>query len=250
MSLQLYDEARAVIRKRGFDPDVQTKIALFVGAAKLVNATIMAAFEAQPQVTTAFPFVHGQYFREMEFATMLGRVTRWSPDPRLYAEGTEVAAPLWREWWRLLAVAVPPWDVRVAYSGLALGHALLARVRLSPVLPSEVDELDPFVVAIRRMEQEGGRMIQAQIRLLKDGIAPLPVDECEQIIEAKQAAIDAAFTRFLGWLAGEKPESMGVWSPFEAFGASASGLPFVDAASFMRGLAAASGGRPAQEPRR
>jgi hypothetical protein len=250
MSLQLYDQARTAIRKRGFDPDVQTKIALFVGAAKLVNATIMAAFEAQPQVTTAFPFVHGQYFREMEFATMLGRVTRWSPNPRLYVEGTELAGPLWREWWQLLAGSVPPWDVRVTYAGLALGHALLARVRLSPVLPDEVDELDPFVVAVRRIEQESGRMIQAQIRLLKDGVVPLSVEECEEIMEAKQAAIDAAFARFLRWLAGEKPESTGLWTPFAAFGAGASGLPFVDAGSFMRGLAATARGRAAEEPRR
>ena len=46
-------------------------------------------------------------------------------------------------------------------------------------------------------------MIQAQIRLLKDGASPLPLDEREQIIEAKQEAVDEAFRSFLEWLAGD-----------------------------------------------
>ena len=45
-------------------------------------------------------------------------------------------------------------------------------------------------------------MIQAQIRLLKDGASPLPLAEREQIIEAKQGAVDDAFVGFLQWLAG------------------------------------------------
>ena len=45
-TLQLYDRARAAIAARGFDPEVQTRIALFVGAAKCVNAAILAAKNA------------------------------------------------------------------------------------------------------------------------------------------------------------------------------------------------------------
>lgn len=47
---------------------------------------------------------------------------------------------------------------------LALGHALLAKVQPTPLLPHETDELDAFVIAIRRIEQESVRMIQAHIR--------------------------------------------------------------------------------------
>lgn len=57
-----------------------------------------------------------------------------------------------------------PRGSRVICGGLTLGHALLAKVRLTPLLPHETDELDAFVIAIRRIEQEGVRMIQAHIR--------------------------------------------------------------------------------------
>jgi hypothetical protein len=201
-TLQLYDRARAAIAARGFDPEVQTRIALFVGAAKCVNAAILAAVELQPQVSVVYPFVHGQYFREVEFATMLVRVTHWSPDWSIYSQGAALTLPLWAQWWQIQMPPGPALDPAAAYSALALGHALLARVRLAPAIPAHADELDPFVAALRRMEQEGGRMIQAQIRLLKDGASPLALADRERIIEAQQAVIDEVFRGFLAWLAG------------------------------------------------
>lgn len=201
MTPELYDRARDALRTRGFDAGTQTKIALFAGAAKSVNAAIMGAAELQPQITAAYPFVHGQLCRELEFASLLARVTLWSPNPSLYFEGAGLAAALWGEWWRIQLPPGPAFDARAAYAALALGHALLARVRLAPVIGEEASELDPFVVAVRRMEQENGRMIQAQIRLLKDGASPLGQDEREGLIEAEQRLVDEAFGRFLAWLA-------------------------------------------------
>ena len=200
LTLQLYDRARAAIAARGFDADTQTKIGLFVGAAKNVNAAILGAIELQPQVTVAYPFVHGQYYRELEFASLLARVTRWSASPALYATGSLMVAPLWREWWRIQLPAGALLDLRAGYTALALGHALLARVRLAPVIAEGTNELDPFVAALRRIEQENGRMIQAQIRLLKDAPSPLSVEDRERIIEAEQDVIEEAFCRFLEWL--------------------------------------------------
>ena len=203
MTPELYDRAREAIGARGFDAETQTRIALFVGAAKNVNAAILAAIELQAQVTVAYPFVHGQYFRELEFASLLARVTRWSPNPTLYVEGANLVAPLWQEWLRIQLPVGPALDARAAFTAFALGHALLARVRIAPMIPDGADELDPFVAAIRRIEQENGRMIQAQIRLLKDVPSPLGVDERERVVEAEQAIVDGAFGRFLRWLAGE-----------------------------------------------
>jgi hypothetical protein len=200
IALRLYDRARASIAARGLDADVQTRIALFVGAAKSVNAAIMAGFALQPQVTAAYPFVHGQYFRELEFVSLLTRVTRWSANGAIYAESAPIIAPLWAEWWRVQLLDPPGHGASTVYGSLALGHALLARVRLAPVIGDDADELDPFVVALRRIEQEGGRMIQAQIRLLKEGASSLGVTQRERILEAKQEAVDAAFRAFLEWL--------------------------------------------------
>jgi hypothetical protein len=203
-----YDAARAAIAAQGFGADMQTRISLFLGAAKSVNAAILGAVELQPQVTIAFPFVHGQYFREVEFAALLARVTRWSANWAIYAQGARLTASLWTHYWQMQLPLGPALDVRAAYSALALGHALLARVRTAPLLPDKTDEMDPFVAALRRIEQESGRMIQAQIRLLKDGTSRLPLDDREQIIQDKQEAVDETFRRFLEWLASSPGEQM------------------------------------------
>jgi len=197
-----YDNARAAIAARGFDSDMQTRISLFLGAAKAVNAAILGAVELQPKITIAYPFIHGQYCRELEFSVLLARVTRWSTNWTTYAQGARLTASLWNQWWQIQLPPGPAVDARAAYAALALGHALLARVRTAPLIPEKADEMDPFVAALRRIEQESGRMIQAQIRLLKDGASPLPLDERERVIQDKQEAVDETFRSFLEWLAG------------------------------------------------
>ena len=59
----------------------------------------------------------------------------------------------------------------------------------------------PFAVALTRIEQENGRLLQTQIRLLKDGYAETPLAEREAVIAAKVALVEAAFGRFLDSLA-------------------------------------------------
>ena len=236
---RLYNVVRAVLGTRGFDADLQTRIALFLGATTAINAAILAPAQVQGGATAALPFVHGQYFREVEFASLLTRVTRWSPNPLLYVEGAWLTAPLWAELAKCVPTMLAPmfstmfspmfspmlpsmlpsmmsllssptaspmnaaFDGRAPFAALALGHALLGRVRLAPIIPAKVDELDPFVVALRRIEQENGRMIQAQIRLLKDAASTLDQAERERIVADQQAVVDDVFARFLAGLAGE-----------------------------------------------
>ena len=207
ISAALYDRAREAIAASGFDSDTQTRIALFVGTVKSLNAALLAATQLLPAASAAYPFMHGQFFRESEFATLLLRVTRWSVNPQIYWQSTALAAPLWNEWWRIQGAFGTLLDPRAAYRGLAFGHALLARLRLAPVMPQAADALDPFVIALQRIEQENGRMIQAQIRLLKEMPVAISLAEREQIVEMEQHIVDAAFARFLGWLAGDQPAS-------------------------------------------
>ena len=195
-----YNRARANIAARGFSADIQTKITLFVGTTTSINAAILAPIELQPRVSAAYPFVHGQYFRELEFASLLARVTHWSANSAIYAEAMKLTAPLWSTWWRIQSPLGPVMDVKSAYTALALGHALLGRVRLTPAIPEHVDDLDPYVTALRRIEQENGRMIQTQIRLLKDAAIPLDVNERERIVAEQQSAVDSVFLKFLDWL--------------------------------------------------
>jgi len=198
---ELYDRARDTISAKGFAPEIQTKIAILLTAAKNVNAMVLSSAEVQPFFTVAHQFIHSQYFREVEAVALLARVTRWAGNPLLYAEGTTVVAPLWAEGWRVVLPPGPLLDPRAAYSGLALGHALLARIRLAPVIPAKTDPLDPFAVALLRIEQDNGRMLQTQIRLLKETGGDVPLAEREALVEQKQEAVDTVFTRFLEWLA-------------------------------------------------
>ena len=197
----LFDSARAALATRGFDADVQTRIALFLGAVKSINLGLLATAELLPANHIAYPFMHGQYFREAEFATLLSRVTTWSANPKLYLEASALVQPLWNEYWRIQGVLGTILDPVATYRGLAYGHALLARVRLAPILPEDIDATNAFVAAIRRIEQENGRMLQAQIRLLKD--MPVEIDRAarERIVEEEQVVVDQGFERFLAWLA-------------------------------------------------
>jgi len=55
-----------------------------------------------------------------------------------------------------------------AAAGLAtLAHAVHASIRPAVLLPVEASANDPFVMALRRIEFENGRLLQAQILLLK-----------------------------------------------------------------------------------
>jgi hypothetical protein len=49
----------------------------------------------------------------------------------------------------------------------ALGHALHAVIRPAALLPESAPMLDPFALAVRKIELESGRLMQAQSMLLK-----------------------------------------------------------------------------------
>jgi hypothetical protein len=63
----------------------------------------------------------------------------------------------------------------------ALGHAIHAGIRPAALLPEGVAPLDPFVQAMRRIEFESGRLLQAQILFLK---GPELADVRNQVADA------------------------------------------------------------------
>ncbi len=71
----------------------------------------------------------------------------------------------------------------------ALGHALHAAIRPAALLPLEASAQDPFVVALRRIEFESGRLMQAQILFLKSPRL-LPVrDAVNAAVERRHAQV-------------------------------------------------------------
>jgi hypothetical protein len=197
----LFDKARDRIAADGFTPDIQTKIALLLSAAKNGNLIFHGHLQWMPNLGVVQQFIISQSARELEAVTLLTRTTEWSQNPTLALEASRITAPIALAWGEIMMPPGPLFNPQAAYRGLSLGHAQLARIRLLPVIPENADPAAPFVVALNRIEQENGRMLQTQIRLLKSVGVEIPLEEREALVERDQELVDAVFSEFLAWLA-------------------------------------------------
>ncbi|MGF1658847.1 MAG: hypothetical protein ACFCUS_05420 [Rubrimonas sp.] len=204
MRLETYDRIRARIEAEGFTPATQTRIALFLAASKAVNLPALTLAAAGPARNPAWLALSSQLFRETEALGVLARITEWSPDPFVWAEAQGLAAPLWAAAAEAGFRGFGMGHAGLGLDAMALGHALLARIRLAPIIPESAAQT-PFAVALLRIEQENGRLMQTQIRLLKDGYQALPLASRENAVAAKSALVDAAFGRFLDALGAGEP---------------------------------------------
>lgn len=208
MDIEIYDAARDAIEQTGFTPIVQTKISMLLTAAKNVNALFLGAVEFRPFVGLEQQFLHTQYFQEMESVLLLAKVTRWVSDPRVYREAMQYTSPIWKEWQDITGpFCLGHLNPHGFYQGLALGHAMLSQIRVTPIVPSNVDEADPYVMALRRIEQDNARMLQTQIMLLRCAASDMAAEQRETIIEEKQEAVRKTFVNFLNWLANGHSET-------------------------------------------
>lgn len=213
MHLEQYDRIRDGIAARGMTPAVETSIALFVCASKAVNLPFLAMAGASLPAMAwqgggagdaasgiVWQYLNSQLFRESEALALLCRITRWTPDPMVYARSAPLVAPISTEAARVGFSGLPRQGQALGLEALAFGYALLATVRLTPILPADAAQ-QPFGVALARIEQENGRLLQTQIRLLKDGYPEIPRADREAAIAAKVAVVEAAFDSFLDSLA-------------------------------------------------
>ncbi|MQM31855.1 MAG: hypothetical protein CRU78_15600 [Candidatus Accumulibacter phosphatis] len=195
-----FDQARDRIAATGFTPEIQSKIALVLSAAKNGNLMFQASLQWMPGLGLLQQFLISQSARELEAVTLLARTTQWASNPALALEANRIVAPLLTAWGQIMMPPGPLFNPRAVYRGISLGHAQLARIRLLPVIPDNADPLDPYVVALSRIEQENGRMLQTQIRLLKNIEADMPLAERETLVEQDQELVDGVFSAFLAWL--------------------------------------------------
>jgi hypothetical protein len=144
-------------------PLQQTRVAAFLISAHGALARRLAfALPAQMKVGWQTE-LNAQFYREAETVSLLMRATSWNPDPELL-----LLAPSWEVAW----LPKPRNDITDATMAFmidtaALGHAVHAAIRPAALLPDKASPEDPFVMALRRIEFESGRLMQAQIMLLK-----------------------------------------------------------------------------------
>lgn len=197
----LYNRVRAHLDAVGLNARIQTQIGLLLQGCKLANQQFLSSVLLLPRLGLPQQFMHAQALRELESVDLLARTVSWSLDPMVYAEAAQRLAPLLQAWTCLGLTGGLLSSPTNCYRGLALGHAALSQVRLLPVLPSGTDPLAPFVMAVARIEQENGRQLQTQIRLLQGLCQALALEEREAIIDEAQSLTRRVFASVLDWIA-------------------------------------------------
>ena len=124
--------------------------------------------------------LNAQFHRETEIVSLLLRATSWVPDFTLpYQVLTWEAA-----WLPKTVAGVADQKLAMTIDIAALGHAVHGAIRPAALLPVEASRDDPFVMALRRIEFESSRLIQAQILFLKS-------DDLKPMRDAVSAAVEA-----------------------------------------------------------
>lgn len=114
--------------------------------------------------------LNAQFHRETEIVSLLMRATAWVPD---FTLPTRMLT--WEAAWLPRPVTgVADRQLAMTIDIAALGHAVHGAIRPAALLPVEVPAEDAFVAALRRIEFESSRLIQAQIHFLKsDDLKPV-----------------------------------------------------------------------------
>jgi hypothetical protein len=137
--------------------------------------------------------LNAQLHRELEIVSLLFRATAWKPDPVLL-----FLVPTWEAAW-IPAPVTGVSDVidALAIDLAALGHAVHGVIRPAALLPIDAQAEDPFVQALRRIEFESGRLVQAQIAFLKSPDL-LPVRETvNSAVERRHLQVRALWNEML-----------------------------------------------------
>lgn len=160
-------------------PLQQTCVASFLISAHGALARSLAVALPGPLSAGWQTELNTQLYREAEIVSLLLRTTSWTPDLALPWRALAWEAA----WLPRPAAGVPDQRLATTIDIAALAHAVHGAIRPAAILPAETTSADPFVIALRRIEFESGRLIQAQVHFLKG-------DELMAIREAVNAAVE------------------------------------------------------------
>jgi hypothetical protein len=141
----------------------QTMVSAFLASAHGANARALALALPNSLHHGWQVELHSQYCREMEIISLVGRATSWVPIPTL-------PFSMWQ--WEVAWLPKPVLDAADWRQGslidlAAFGHALHTVIRPAALLPEGFEVTDAFALAMRRIEFESARLMQAQILFLK-----------------------------------------------------------------------------------
>jgi hypothetical protein len=171
----------------------QTRVSAFLISAHAAQARQLAGTLLGPLHGSWQVELHAQYCREMEILSLLVRATTWTPDPPLFYLTWQWEAA----WLPSPAAGTPDRSQGFLIDVAAFGHALHAGIRPAALLPEDADPEDPFVLALRRIEFESGRLMQAQILFLKGPQLLSVRDAVAAAVERRHAQIRELWTTML-----------------------------------------------------
>jgi len=144
-------------------PRQQTRVAAFLVSCHGAVARQLAIALALQTKAAWHAELNSQLYRESEIVSLLLRATSWAADPELL-----FLLPSWEAaWLPRPAEGVADRTQAFIIDMAALGHALHAVIRPAALLPESAPMLDPFALALRKIELESGRLMQAQSMFLK-----------------------------------------------------------------------------------
>jgi hypothetical protein len=177
-------------------PQQQTRVAAFLLSAHGALARHLAMALTTPMRAAWYGELNAQFYREAEIVSLLLRATSWVVDVELAS-----LAPAWETAWLTRPAAEVANPVQGSIIDLAaLGHAVHAVIRPAALLPTEAQSLDAFVQALRRIEFESGRLIQAQILFLKSPELASVRDAVSTAVEKRHAIVRKLWRDLLGGL--------------------------------------------------
>lgn len=184
-------------------PRQQTRAAAFLISAHGALAR-QFAFTLPMKLTSAWQTeLNAQVYREAEIVSLLLRATSWVPDPAL----TCMVASWETAWLPSPLEGIPDRTLETATGLATLAHAVHAQIRPAALLPTEANSNDPFVMALRRIEFENGRLLQAQTVFLKS-------PELVSFRSAVNSALERRHTE-IGKLWAQALEGVGINLPAE-----------------------------------
>jgi len=185
--------------------DEQTLIAVFLQNLKSANATVASKVIAAKLDWLPFRFIHEQYFKELELVSLLGHSTQWSMHPQIYALAAGLNLKFVQQTKIAQYMLCQFSNQQDFYEYLALSHAMMSQVRFIHLLPFDKALDSQFLDTLNEIEVQNGRMLQTQIRLLKDMDIALTLAQREEIIDHQFAAMSELFGELLTALIGLAP---------------------------------------------
>ncbi|CAN5335826.1 hypothetical protein BH11PSE11_BH11PSE11_27630 [soil metagenome] len=187
--------AKAIKHFADHDPsrDEQTLIALFLQSLITSNATVLSKIIAAKMDWLPFRFIHEQYYKEMELISLLAKSTEWSMNPQVYAKAGALNLKFMQKTKITQYMMGQFMNELDFYEYLALSHGMMSQIRFIPLLPSSKVLDTPFLSTLNEIEVNNGRLIQTQIRFLKDIEIALTLDQREEIVERNAVIMTELF---------------------------------------------------------